>query len=51
VDILERRHWAAILFLMGPSNALWLKEKLWKQDGGAFSTLALIAASLVNPGL
>ena len=35
LDILERRHWAAILFLMGQSNALLLMEKLRKQDGGA----------------
>ena len=35
LDILERRHWAAILFIMGPSNALRLTEKLRKQDGGA----------------
>ena len=28
LDILERRHWAAILFLIGPSNAVELTEKL-----------------------
>jgi len=34
LDILERRHWAVILFLVGPSIALQLKEKRPKQDGG-----------------
>jgi len=29
------RQWAAILFHIGPSNALWLTQKLRKQDGGA----------------
>jgi len=35
LHILEMMHCAAILFLMGPSNALQLTEKLRKQDGGA----------------
>jgi len=35
LDILERRHWSAILFLIGPSNALELTEKLRKQEGSA----------------
>jgi len=34
LDILERSPWAATLFLMGPANALYLTEKLRKQDGG-----------------
>jgi len=32
--ILERRHWVAILFLMGPSNASKVTENLRNGDGG-----------------
>ena len=35
LDTQERRLRAAILFLMGSSNALEVMEKLRKQDGGA----------------
>ena len=54
VDILKRRYLAAILFLMGPSNALWLTKKLRKQDGGAHvfapsvHPLQYIQASILN---
>ena len=51
LDLLERRHWAAILFIVEPSNALQLTEKLRKQDGGAHAFCTLNASSLVYPGL
>jgi len=42
MDTHERRHWAAILFLTGPPNALRLTEKLRNQDGGAHDFAPLI---------